>query len=181
MSSPHLLNRSFDPASRGLLARFRAVRAETEARAAPLSPEDQQIQSMPDCSPAKWHRAHTTWFFETFILAGEAGYRPFDPAFSYLFNSYYEAVGARHPRPERGMLTRPSAETIGRYRAHVDAAMAALLQKDDLPTDIKHAFSLNPLKPAYREAPEMSAPLSGRAGWVELPPGIYEAGMVDEG
>jgi hypothetical protein len=123
-------------ASRGLLARYRAVRAETEARAAPLSAEDQQIQSMPDCSPAKWHRAHTTWFFETFILAAELGYRPFDSDFGYLFNSYYEAVGARHPRPQRGMLSRPSAETVGRYRAHVDAAMAALLQKDDLPATL---------------------------------------------
>jgi ergothioneine biosynthesis protein EgtB len=203
MSSPRLLNRSFDPASRGLLARYRAVRAETEARAAALSPEDQQIQSMPDCSPAKWHRAHTTWFFETFLLANEPGYRPFDPAFSYLFNSYYEAVGARHPRPQRGLLTRPSAETVGRYRSHVDAAMAVLLQTDDLAadradlvelglnheeqhqelllTDIKHAFSLNPLKPSYRETPELAAPLRSRAGWVELPPGIYESGAADDG
>jgi len=203
MSSPSTLNLSFDTASHGLLARYRAVRAETEARAAPLSAEDQQIQSMPDCSPAKWHRAHTTWFFETFILGAEPGYQPFDPAFGYLFNSYYEAVGARHPRPARGMLTRPSAETVGRYRAHVDAAMAALLQQDDLSgdladlvelglhheqqhqelllTDIKHAFSLNPLRPAYRDAPELSALPPGRAGWVELPPGIYESGAAEDG
>jgi ergothioneine biosynthesis protein EgtB len=186
-----------------LLSRYRAVRDETEARARPLSPEDQQIQSMPDCSPAKWHRAHTTWFFETFILSSEPGYTPFDANFGYLFNSYYEAVGARHPRPSRGMLTRPSAETVGRYRAHVDAAMAALLQRGEvsgdladlielglnheqqhqelLLTDIKHAFSLNPLLPAYGDEPELPRPPAGRAGWVELPPGIYEAGADDEG
>ncbi len=200
-ASPH--DHPIEQVSRGMLARYRAVRAETEARAAPLSSEDQQIQSMPDCSPAKWHRAHTTWFFETFILGTEPGYTPFDPAFGYLFNSYYEAVGARHPRPARGMLTRPSAETVGRYRAHVDAAMAALLQRDALSaglvdlielglhheqqhqelllTDIKHAFSLNPLCPAYRGEPELAGPLPGRAGWVELPSGIYEAGATEDG
>src|SRR6201996_4892811 len=103
MSLSRPQNRSLDMASHGLLARYRAIRAETEARAAPLSPEDQQVQSMPDCSPAKWHRAHTTWFFETFVLSQKPDYVPFDPAFAYLFNSYYEAVGSRHPRPERGM------------------------------------------------------------------------------
>jgi hypothetical protein len=113
MSSNSPLNRPLDVTSHGLLTRYLAVRAETEARAWPLSPEDQQVQSMADCSPTKWHRAHTTWFFETFILGAQAGYEPFDPAFAYLFNSYYEAVGSHHPRPERGMLTRPSAETVG--------------------------------------------------------------------
>jgi ergothioneine biosynthesis protein EgtB len=203
MSSPSLLNRSLDRESRGLLARYRAVRTETEARVAPLSPEDQQIQSMPDCSPAKWHRAHTTWFFETFILGLQPGYEPFDPTFGYLFNSYYETVGARHPRPERGMLTRPSAETVGRYRAHVDAAMAELLRQRELPgaladlvelglnheqqhqelllTDIKHAFWMNPLRPAYGDRTELPVLSPHRAGWVELPPGIYESGAAAEG
>src|SRR5579883_255350 len=106
------------------LDRYAAVRNHTERLAATLSPEDQCVQSMPDASPAKWHRAHTTWFFEQFVLVPRLrGYRPFDPAYAYLFNSYYETVGARHPRPARGLITRPAAAEIGRYRAHVDAAM----------------------------------------------------------
>jgi ergothioneine biosynthesis protein EgtB len=186
-----------------LIAAYRAVRAETEARAAPLSPEDQQVQSMPDCSPTKWHRAHTTWFFETFVLSHKPGYVPFDPAFGYLFNSYYEAVGSRHPRPERGMLTRPTAERLGLYRAHVDRAVGELLESGPVPdalaelialglhheqqhqelllTDIKHAFGLNPTRPAYGSAPERAMALSGTSGWVELPSGIYEAGAGPEG
>jgi ergothioneine biosynthesis protein EgtB len=190
------------PRPNDLTARYRAIRAETEARAAPLSPEDQQIQSMPDCSPTKWHRAHTTWFFETFLLAELPGYTVFDPAYAYLFNSYYEAVGPRHPRPARGMLTRPDAEEIRRYRAHVDVAMADLIgrgltvdqadllelglnheqqHQELLLTDIKHALSLNPLRPAYGTQAEIAKPLPARAGWVELPPGIYEAGAGADG
>jgi ergothioneine biosynthesis protein EgtB len=124
---------------------------------------------MPDASPAKWHRAHTTWFFEQFVLVpNDPGYRVFDPDFCYLFNSYYEAVGARHPRPQRGLLTRPPVEAVTRYRAHVDAAMARLLagaapevtalvtlglqheqqHQELLLTDILHAFAQNPLLPA---------------------------------
>src|SRR5437762_3808893 len=92
---------------------YRDVRALTEMLAAPLSAEDQTVQSMPDTSPTKWHLAHTTWFFETFVLGPHApNYRPFDPAYDYLFNSYYEAVGPRHPRPQRGMITRPGVEEI---------------------------------------------------------------------
>ncbi|MHB1205672.1 MAG: ergothioneine biosynthesis protein EgtB [Rhodospirillaceae bacterium] len=159
-----------------MLARYLAVRRETERLAAPLSPEDQQIQSMPDASPAKWHRAHTTWFFETLVLSGA----PFDPAYAYLFNSYYEALGARHPRPERGLLTRPTCADIARYRANVDERMAAFITRADaeplakaagmialgchheqqhqelLLMDIKHAFSRNPLYPAYAKAPQPS-------------------------
>ena len=151
-------------------ARFAAVRARTEALAAPLSAEDQCIQSMPDASPAKWHRAHTTWFFETFLLIPHlAGYRRSTIAFGFLFNSYYEAAGPRHARPQRGMLTRPSTEEVAAYRAHVDAGMAALLRdppaealplvelglqheqqhQELLLTDILHALSQNPLLPAY--------------------------------
>src|SRR6185312_6067657 len=111
---------------------FRSVRAETERRAAPLSEADQTVQSMPDASPAKWHRAHTTWFFETFLLLPYlAGYRVFDEQFGFLFNSYYEAVGERMVRAERGLLTRPSAAAIGAYRAHVDTAMARLIAPAD--------------------------------------------------
>ncbi|HET6184083.1 MAG TPA: ergothioneine biosynthesis protein EgtB [Acetobacteraceae bacterium] len=157
-------------AQTALAARFLTTRAHTEHLAAALSAEDQCVQSMPDASPAKWHRAHTTWFFEEFVLRPHLpGYRAFDPAFSYLFNSYYEAVGPRHPRPSRGLLTRPSAEEVGRYRRAVDARMeqflreplrpelAALIElgvqheqqhQELLLTDILHAFAQNPLAPA---------------------------------
>src|SRR5215471_16192916 len=117
------------------LERFEAVRHHSEALAANLTPEDQSIQSMPDVSPTKWHLAHTTWFFETFILNRfEPSYRVFDPAFAYLFNSYYEAAGPRHPRPQRGVLSRPSVADVAAYREHVDAAMAALIEHA-APTD----------------------------------------------
>ena len=99
----------------------------SETLAANLSPEDQAIQSMPDVSPTKWHLAHTSWFFETFVLGPlDPGYRAFDPAFAYLFNSYYEAVGPRHPRPQRGLLSRPTVDAIGAYRDHVTAAVLRL-------------------------------------------------------
>jgi ergothioneine biosynthesis protein EgtB len=112
---------------------FRMIRAETERRAAPLSPEDQVVQSMPDASPIKWHRAHTTWFFEQFVLTPHVpSYRPFDSRFAFLFNSYYVAAGPRHARPKRGLLTRPDAADVTRYRAHVDAAVADLLVGDRL-------------------------------------------------
>jgi len=162
-----------------LLARFRQARAALEAAARPLSPEDLCVQSMPEASPGKWHLAHTGWFFETFVLSDPAfgHYKPFHPAFNYLFNSYYEAVGNRHPRPMRGLLTRPSADEIYRYRAHVDAAVAERLPRlkdadferlkpivelginheqqhlELLLTDVKHAFAQNPLRPAYRDGP----------------------------
>src|SRR5467141_1702051 len=111
---------------------FREVRAETERRAAPLSAEDQAVQSMPDASPTKWHRAHTTWFFEQFLLVPQlAGYRPFNEQFSYLFNSYYVAAGPRHARPQRGLITRPDCAEVAAYRAHVDAAVAQLVASAD--------------------------------------------------
>src|SRR5438045_5183264 len=107
---------------------FRAVRAETERRAAPLSAEDQLVQSMADASPTKWHRAHTTWFFEQFLLVSHlAGYRIFDEQFAYLFNSYYVAAGPRHARPQRGLITRPNCERVAAFRAHVDAAVERLI------------------------------------------------------
>lgn len=149
--------------------RYAAIRDWTESLASSLSDEDQCVQSMPDASPAKWHRAHTTWFFEQFILtAFLPGYRVFDDSFRYLFNSYYEAVGPRHPRPSRGLLTRPSVGQVRAYRAHVDAAMQRLLERlpatatglvelglqheqqhqELLLTDMLHAFAQNPLAPA---------------------------------
>ncbi|HYD68572.1 ergothioneine biosynthesis protein EgtB [Azospirillum sp.] len=187
----------------GLAARYRRVRDLTEELAAPLSAEDQTAQSMPDCSPAKWHRAHTTWFFETFLLAPFLpGYRPFDPDYAYLFNSYYEAVGARHPRPQRGMITRPGVAEVAAYRAHVDAAMDRLLAQGDERTrplvelglaheeqhqelllmDLLHLFSLNPLNPVYRPAaPETgsTAPAAGR--WLDFDGGIREIGHDGSG
>ena len=111
---------------------FRTVRQETERRAAPLSAEDQQIQSMADASPTKWHRAHTTWFFEQFLLKLHVpSYREFDPRFAFLFNSYYVAAGPRHARPERGLITRPTTEEVAAYREHVDRAVTQLLQDAD--------------------------------------------------
>jgi ergothioneine biosynthesis protein EgtB len=149
-----------------------AVRGETERRAAPLSPEDQVVQSMPDASPAKWHRAHVTWFFEQFLLLPFAkGYRPFDERFAYLYNSYYVSAGPRAARPQRGLVTRPTAAEVTAYRAHVDEAVMALIETSQdfgqlipiieiglhheqqhqelLLTDILHAFSLNETHPAY--------------------------------
>src|SRR5438094_7619261 len=114
------------------ISAFRAVRAETERRAAPLSAEDQVVQSMPDASPTKWHRAHTAWFFEQFLLRPHlAGYRLFDERFAYLFNSYYVAAGPRHARPKRGLITRPDCEQVAAFRAHVDAGVERLLAGAD--------------------------------------------------
>ena len=154
--------------SPALAQTYASVRAHSEALAAPLSAEDCTIQSMPDASPVKWHLAHTTWFFETVILSQRPGYKPFDPRFTYLFNSYYEALGPRHPRPRRGLLTRPTLDEVFAWRAHVDAAIVEACGDDTLRdaitlglhheqqhqelilTDIKHAFFCNPLLPAYR-------------------------------
>jgi ergothioneine biosynthesis protein EgtB len=160
---------------RQTIARFTAVRRHTERLAAPLSAEDQTVQSMPDVSPTKWHRAHTTWFFEAFVLAPhQPGYQVHDPAFAFLFNSYYEAMGERHPRPQRGLLTRPGVAEVSAYRAHVDAAVVALLgsgpnpdvvelvelgleheqqHQELLAMDIKHVLGVNPLHPAYDQRP----------------------------
>ncbi len=147
---------------------FQAVRDHTERLVADLTDEDQCIQSMPDASPAKWHRAHTTWFLEDFVLRPHLpGYELFDARFTYLFNSYYEAVGPRHPRPQRGMLTRPGTAAVTAYRAHVDAAVRRLLARPSptvnalvtlgtqheqqhqelLLTDMLHAFAQSPLRP----------------------------------
>ena len=114
--------------NRRLAQRYLDVRAATESLASGLSAEDQTVQSMPDVSPTKWHRAHSSWFFETFLLKPQCpSYREFHPRFGYLFNSYYETVGERHPRAERGNLTRPSAADVGAYRSHVDRAMVELI------------------------------------------------------
>ncbi len=185
--------------------RYSAIRAKSLALASPLSDEDCAIQSMPDASPVKWHLAHTSWFFETFVLEPHAsGYRAFDSAFRMLFNSYYNTVGDRHPRPHRGLLSRPSRAEVVAYRTRVDAAMHALLQRLDshpadvaalvelglnheqqhqelILTDVLHMLSRNPLQPAYVAA---DAPASVRSApptaWIEFPAGLVEIGSAGD-
>jgi ergothioneine biosynthesis protein EgtB len=179
---------------------YRAVRAASVALAAPLSDADATVQSMPDASPAKWHLAHTSWFFETMVLTpGSSRYRVFDDRFNFLFNSYYESVGARQPRAQRGLLTRPTLKDVLAYREHVDAAMAEVFKQvpaasvlkiielgcqheqqhqELLLTDILHLFAQNPLRPAYQDSVPLPVELR-----VNLKPasksfagGLYEIG-----
>lgn len=190
------------PVRENLTDYFARVRNQSAALCEPLEIEDFGIQSMPDASPAKWHLAHTSWFFETMLLKPFlADYAPFNDAFAHLFNSYYESFGTFHARPERGLLSRPTVKEVFAYRKHVDGAMAALLAQDDhdsrddigmrtvlglnheqqhqelMLTDIKHAFYKNPLRPAYRDAeapaPEASAPTPG---WLPFDGGLIEIG-----
>lgn len=186
-----------------LRAHYQAVRQRTLALAQPLSAEDCCVQSMPDASPVKWHLAHTTWFFETFVLAhAEAGFKPFDEAFRVLFNSYYNAVGARHPRAQRGLLTRPALATVLAYRAEIDRRVLALLDGADLPsaladlltlgmqheqqhqelllTDLKHLFSRNPLFPAYGAASHAADP-PPPLSWHAQTGGVVEIGHAGAG
>jgi ergothioneine biosynthesis protein EgtB len=178
---------------------FEQVRQRSVHLAEPLSPEDCCAQSMPDASPIKWHLAHTTWFFETFILEPrEAGYRPFHPAFRVLFNSYYNGVGDKHPRAQRGLLTRPSFDEVLAWRHDVDARIARLLQaapqdralsalvelglqheqqhQELILTDLKHLLAQNPLYPAYlgSQLPE-SSPAAALA-WLDFDGGLAEIG-----
>ncbi|WP_407353545.1 ergothioneine biosynthesis protein EgtB [Luteimonas sp. R10] len=161
------------PSPEALAQRFRQVRTRSAQLAAPLSPEDAMVQSMDDASPAKWHLAHTTWFFERFVLGADPGHRPLRPGWDFLFNSYYQSVGPMHARPRRGLLSRPALEQVREYRAEVDARIERRLADGDLAgerlqrlelglqheqqhqelllTDIKHALWCNPLQPAYRD------------------------------
>ena len=206
MSNSGLLQQKTSPDRCIALERFEAVRRDSEALAANLTAEDQSVQSMPDVSPTKWHLAHMTWFFETFILNRlDPGYRVFDPAFAYLFNSYYEAAGPRHPRPERGLLSRPTVDVVGAYRDHVGAAMARFAEhtvervwEDAAPLielglhheqqhqelilmDIKHVFSINPLLPAYQAPqPQIAAP-AAPVGWIDFAGGLVEIGHRGDG
>jgi ergothioneine biosynthesis protein EgtB len=182
-----------------LSASYASIRACTESLAAPLSDEDACVQSMPDASPAKWHLAHTTWFFETFVLERyESGFAPSHPAFRVLFNSYYNGVGEQHPRAQRGMLTRPSLREVREYRSRVDERMLKVLgeqrgeeglgglvtlglnheqqHQELLLTDIKHLLSLNPLRPAYHDRP-----LSSNEGRLQLEWRSVEGGLVSIG
>ena len=180
---------------------YRGVRDLTEALAAPLRPEDQVVQSMADVSPTKWHRGHTTWFFETFLLEPARRIRPsFDPDFRYLFNSYYETVGPRHPRSQRGLLSRPTVEEVARYRAHVDAAMEKLIDRCDtdawpdvatlvvlglhheqqhqelLLMDIKHVLFNNPIDPCYVERRRARPPPARPRADARVQGGLVEIG-----
>src|SRR5690606_11795922 len=187
-----------------LRLQYQQIRAHSLSLASGLTAEDQCIQSMSDASPTKWHLAHTTWFFEAMLLRPYAAqYRVFDSTFHYLFNSYYEALGPRQPRPQRGMLSRPGLDAVHAYRQHVDAAMDAWLEDLDdtqwqvlqpiavlglqheqqhqelIVTDILHALSCNPLLPAYREN-------ASQASAVSVPPDpvrwlAHDGAMVDIG
>lgn len=182
---------------------YAEVRAATELIAAPLSAEDQTVQSMPDVSPTKWHRAHTTWFFETFILGPHSDrYVPHHPDYGYLFNSYYELVGARYPRPSRGLITRPGVAEVAEYRRVVDEAMVSLIDigtssevetlvelglhheqqhQELMLMDILHVLSANPLRPAYCEAATERAVKADTPRWVEVEGGPTEIGHDGDG
>ncbi|MGH8353167.1 MAG: ergothioneine biosynthesis protein EgtB [Pseudomonas sp.] len=190
-----------------LLTRFRQVRAASEALCAPLEVEDFVIQSMPDVSPPKWHLAHVSWFFEAFLLTPfQRGYRPLEPAYDHLFNSYYQTRGTPFPRAQRGLLSRPGVAEVYRYRAHVDAAIAELLgqppaehageivrrlelglqheqqHQELLLMDIKHILAQNPLQPAYRR--DLPAPLAQPASvqrWHGYPGGLRHIGHAGDG
>ena len=197
------------PSRAAMQERYVQVRAHSLALAQPLSAEDQCVQPMPDASPTKWHLAHTSWFFEAVVLCGHgAGHEPFDRRFFHLFNSYNEALGPRHPRPQRGLLTRPSLAEVHRYRAHVDAALLAFIERADehawqaaaplielglnheqqhqelILTDILFTLSCNPLLPAYREADAPALHLAAQpvpARWIECEGGVHGIGHDGDG
>src|SRR5438552_1794806 len=184
-----------------LAQRYQQVRQSTEALAAPLAVEDYVIQSMPDCSPTKWHLAHVSWFFETFLLKPSVSdYRPLNPQYAYLFNSYYNAAGDKYPRPQRGLLSRPTVDEVYRYRKHVDEHVLDLLEcadEEDLQkvapivtlglnheqqhqelivTDLKHMLSHNPLHPVYAQAsPDLTTHVAPPR-WLEFAEGVYWIG-----
>jgi ergothioneine biosynthesis protein EgtB len=186
-----------------LAERYRSIRGVTLGLARPLSPEDCTVQSMPDASPVKWHLGHTTWFFETFVLApNRRGYAPFDAAYRVLFNSYYNTIGDKHPRPERGMLSRPSLEDVVRYRRHVDEAMAALIaapmaaevealvelglhheqqHQELILTDVKHLLSRNPLAPVYQKRWPLAPVEARQPEWIDVAGGLREIGHDGQG
>ncbi len=189
------------PAAPTLAARYAAVRAATEALCTPLETEDYVVSSMPDVSPTKWHLAHTSWFFETFVLAPHLpSYPPLEPRYAFLFNSYYVQAGERHCRAQRGLVTRPTVADVFAYRAHVDRHMHALLEQIDddhyhpayatveiglnheqqhqelLLTDIKHVFWTNPMRPAYRATAPEGAADPRKSRWLATDEGVYRVG-----
>ncbi|SPE50130.1 conserved hypothetical protein [Verrucomicrobia bacterium] len=189
-----------------LLERYLSVRRFSEQLCQTLEPEDYVIQTMPEISPTKWHLAHTSWFFETFILKPHlSDYLPLHPQYAFLFNSYYNAVGKMHARPQRGLVSRPTVKDTYTYRHHVDAAMENFLQTADdgvlaavtpaivlglnheqqhqelMLTDIKHVFWMNPLRPAFRPEIPPVKPSAPAPGWVRFDPGLYSIGYAGEG
>src|SRR5438309_88002 len=186
---------------RALAERYQQVRQSTEVLSAPLAVEDYVIQSMPDCSPTKWHLAHVSWFFETFLLKPSVPeYRPLNPEYAYLFNSYYNAAGDKYPRPQRGLISRPTVDEVYRYRRHVDEHVLDLLEcagEEDLPrvapivtlglnheqqhqelivTDLKHMLSHNPLHPVYADALPNPPVDVAPTGWLDFREGVYWIG-----
>jgi ergothioneine biosynthesis protein EgtB len=180
-----------------LRQRFNAVRRRSVSLSKPLSEEDCCVQSMPDASPVKWHLAHTTWFFETFLLEPhEPGFAPHHPAFRMLYNSYYNGVGEKHARAQRGLITRPSFDEVLAYRHAIDTRMGALLDagkpelmalvelglqheeqhQELLLTDVKHLLSMNPLLPAYAGSALPPAPAAPALRWLEFDGGVVEIG-----
>lgn len=198
-----------EPINLTLAKKYKEVRNFTELLCKPLVTEDYVIQSMPDVSPTKWHLAHTSWFFETFVLSKvNLNYEPTHPQYSYLFNSYYIQAGERHARPERGLLSRPTVEEVYRYRRYVDENMLEFLERAEdaqmektssvieiglhheqqhqelMVTDIKHVFSVNPLRPAYLNSVKNnnSKPRSiSKINWIEFPEGVYSIGHEGTG
>src|SRR3569833_23547 len=189
-----------------LREQYQRVRAETEALCAPLYEEDYGVQGAGFVSPPKWHLAHTSWFFERFLLEPALlDYRPFDPHYAYMFNSYYEQMGGFHPRDQRGILSRPTLAEIRQYRSHVDDAMSALfvqcLAEDDpeiaarielglhheqqhqelLLMDIKYNFALNPLRPSYHEASSANAETAEALRWLDYEGGLTSFGHLGKG
>jgi ergothioneine biosynthesis protein EgtB len=191
------------PATIDIAERYRQVRAATMALVEPLSEADAQAQSMPDASPAKWHLAHTTWFFETFVLERhEPAFRAHNPAYRVLFNSYYNGIGEQHARPERGLITRPGLAEVMAYRRAIDERVLALLEARPAPvatelvtlglhheqqhqelilTDLLHLLSRNPLQPAYRPSPPPQAGRAAPLAWIELAGGLAEIGHAGDG
>ena len=198
-------SRIADVGAGDLFAQFMAVRSFTDALCAPLSPEDCCIQSMSSASPTRWHLAHTTWFFETFLLKSFPAYRPFDQHYEVLFNSYYNSVGEQFPRARRGLLSRPSLAEVQAYRQHVDAAVKNCFESGRIAgdaeltnvvvwglhheqqhqelmlTDVKHLFSVNPLLPAYREAECEPDGAAMPPEWLTFDAGLYDVGYSGDG
>lgn len=200
MNDPLLQRELATPSA--LRQRFNAVRRRSVSLSEPLSEEDCCVQSMPDASPVKWHLAHTTWFFETFLLEPhEPGFAPHHPAFRMLYNSYYNGVGEKHARAQRGLITRPSFDEVLAYRHAVDTRMGALLDagkpalmalvelglqheeqhQELLLTDVKHLLSMSPLLPAYASSPLPPAPAAPALRWLEFDGGVVEIGHAGDG